>query len=389
LQPLIVLHVLPEYRVPVVDALHELHPGTRVVVTDGGAWASSRNAVSVTSRPDVTVLRSRHLRIGRISVVLFPGLRSLVRESSADVLLLDPRMGFPSVWSLAAFPVRRSGVPIPSVWWFAGWRNRERAAWVSAAAEALQRAIIRRAAGAACYSTSARRLAVELGISDERAILAQNAIATEALVSAYESRLGTVEDSKAEALHLLYVGAVEGRKSLDSVLEAMASTRLRSLVLLRIVGSGPERGALESQTKALGLQEYVSFVEATHDPESLADHLAWADVGVLPNQGGLFLNTAMSCGVPVVCGAADGTELDLIVDGVTGWRLQDGSPAAIADKVADILVNRHTVATMGAAARHRYEHTATIDHMIAGIDTALRAALSPAVGSEHHQASGC
>ncbi|MDO8879941.1 MAG: glycosyltransferase family 4 protein [Coriobacteriia bacterium] len=373
MRPLIVMHVLQEYRFPALEALKQRYPETRVIVSEGGTWASGQNARDIELRDDVTVLGTSVTSVAGASIVFFRGLREAVRDSGADVLLLDPRMGLPSVWSLAVWPPRIHGTRIPSVWWFAGWNNRERAGHISAVAEALQRQVIRRADGAACYSSAAMRSALRLGIPADKAVLAQNATATSALEEAFASQPMPMRDDK---LHLLYVGRVEARKHLEIVLEAIASPSLLGRCCLRVVGSGPETVRLRSRADALRLGHAFEMAEGTHDPAEVARHLRWADIGILPNQGGLFLNTAMSCGVPVVCGRADGTEEDLVEDGVTGWRLAEASVAELAAVLTRLLAERSAISEVGARALNRYRTTATLDHMVEGIDSALRRAVA-------------
>ena len=380
MRPLIVMHVLPEYRLPALEALKVRYPDARVIVSDGGAWASGQNAANIADLADVTVLPARVRRIAGVSLVFFPGLRSAVKASGADVLLMDPRMGLLSIWSLAVWPPKVDGRRVSTVWWFAGWRNRERARYISVVAEALQRQVIRRADGAACYSSAAQRTAISLGIPASRAVLAQNATATSALEEAFDAQVPPARHD--DSLHLLYVGRVEERKRLDAVLVAMSAPALAGRCLLRVVGSGPATQGLRAVAHARGVDTSLEIVDGTHDPFEIARHLRWADVGILPNQGGLFLNTAMSCGVPVVCGRADGTEEDLVLDGVTGWRLSGPNADEIEARLLSLLTHRDDVALAGVRARERFHETATLDHMVNGIEEALRRAATGRRGVE-------
>jgi len=373
MRPLIITHILQKYRLPAVDVLKSRYPNTHVVVSDGGPWASGRNAPGLELRDDVTVIKSRVVRVAGAAVVLFPGLRRLVEQSGADVLLLDPRMGLPSVWSLAVWPPKSDGRSIPAVWWYAGWKNTERPGYINAISEGLQRRVIS-CGGAACYGTRARSYALELGIPPDKAVIAQNATDTMALERAYTAAPAQYRDRDG-ILNVVYVGAVEARKRLGAVIDAMACPPLRGAVRLRIVGNGPEVDALEAHARALCVAEDVQFVPGTYSPSTLAGHLRWADVGILPNQGGLFLNTAMSCGVPVICGKADGTEDDLVEDGATGWRIPCAEPNAIAAVMRKLLADRASITEVGCRARAHYHEIATLPNMIDGIDAALSCAL--------------
>lgn len=374
MRPVIVTHVFPQYRVAALNALKAIHPGTTVIASTGGSWACGQNAMGLELREDARVLAAKVLKLGPVSIILMPGLRRTVREVKADVLLLDPRMGLLSVWLLAVFPVRLTGKRVPTVWWFAGWQNRERSPLVYSVAEWIQRRVYRRGTGAACYSTRALQYARVLGVPASTTILAQNATDTAALSAAYDRIPGA--GSAREGFNLLYVGSVDSRKMLVNVVDALAVLTPEFAIGLRIVGDGTARSGILERARERGVELKVSVFEGTHEPESLAEHLAWADVGILPNQGGLFLNTAMSCGVPVICGRADGTEDDLVVDGLTGWRMPDGRPETIAAALSRVFADRHLIENVGRQARLHYEETATIRNMVDGIDAALRAAVA-------------
>jgi glycosyltransferase involved in cell wall biosynthesis len=49
------------------------------------------------------------------------------------------------------------------------------------------------------------------------------------------------------------------------------------------------------------------------------------------------LNTAMAAGLALVCADGDGTELDLVQDGVNGWRFPPGDVDALAAVLAHAL----------------------------------------------------
>jgi glycosyltransferase involved in cell wall biosynthesis len=98
------------------------------------------------------------------------------------------------------------------------------------------------------------------------------------------------------------------------------------------------------------------------------------DVFVLPGLGGLAINDAMMCGKPVICGEADGTEKDLIIDGTTGYLLhsQDDSIVnEIIQKLELVLTTKALLGVEGAIVKH-YIETASFTHMIDMLERAIR-----------------
>jgi glycosyltransferase involved in cell wall biosynthesis len=114
---------------------------------------------------------------------------------------------------------------------------------------------------------------------------------------------------------LLFVGRLQARKRIDSLLRACAE--LGTNPRLIIVGDGPERQAMESLAKEI--YPSAEFIGAKHGAE-LKPYFAQADLFVLPGTGGLAVQEAMSCGLPVIVAKGDGTQDDLVRE-KNGWQI--------------------------------------------------------------------
>ena len=162
------------------------------------------------------------------------------------------------------------------------------------------------------------------------------------------------------SLLVLTVARLTAQKSIDTLLDAMAILRERGCdAQLRIIGEGPERAALERQTRALNLQDRVEFVGALAQKE-LPRHYAECAIFVLPSirEGmGLVFAEALLCGAPVIA-ANSGGATDIIKDGETGLLVPERDACALADAIEKILNDRALAARLasnGAAwVRERY-----------------------------------
>jgi glycosyltransferase involved in cell wall biosynthesis len=96
------------------------------------------------------------------------------------------------------------------------------------------------------------------------------------------------------------------RMGLDTLLRAWSHVEQGTLL---VVGDGPERARLESQTRDLGLAERVRFTGQVSEEQLLACYQA-ADVCVLPSLAlegfGLVVLEALASGTPVVASDAGG-----------------------------------------------------------------------------------
>jgi len=140
---------------------------------------------------------------------------------------------------------------------------------------------------------------------------------------------------------LLFVGRLQARKRVDSLLKACAE--MESNPRLLIVGDGPERAALESLAK----EAYPSaeFIGAKHGAE-LKPYFEQADLFVLPGTGGLAVQEAMSYGLPIIVAKGDGTQDDLVREG-NGWQIQPEDYNALVSTMKNALSDIARLREMG------------------------------------------
>lgn len=371
----LVASVIPHYRLPVVHAVNRLHGMEwHVVTTGGGAWATAQ-AGDTLSLPRVHVLAADAFGPKGAQLVFYRGLRHTLDAISADAVVAEPRMGLLSVMheALSVRPRRRR-----LVWWMAGWRDADRAAWKTTGADVARRFLVRRADAAACYGTRAAARAVELGLPAERVVVAQNAIETVDLEAAVDAARATAgRRTAADGLRVLFIGQLIRRKRLDLLFRAMAGGGLlcRSTTA-RIVGNGPDRERLVALTHRIGIADRVEWYAGSVDPAELAKHAVWANVAVNPHAGGLGVNTYMAAGLPVICGEADGTEDDLVIGGVTGWRSFGQEWSSLAACLEEAGDRRSDLVGLGQAARDHLHSVASVEALADGLARAVRLALS-------------
>ena len=108
---------------------------------------------------------------------------------------------------------------------------------------------------------------------------------------------------------ILFVGRLESRKGLPTLLEAYGQLRrARSDARLVVVGDGPMRWGYESQVAAMGIPD-VEFAGRVSS-ELLPRYYASADIFCAPATGGesfgIVLLEAMASGVPVIASSIPG-----------------------------------------------------------------------------------
>jgi glycosyltransferase involved in cell wall biosynthesis len=155
----------------------------------------------------------------------------------------------------------------------------------------------------------------------------------------------------------------KGHADLIKALSRLKQTR--EDVLLVLVGDGPLRPTLEKLVKQLGLTENVLFMGFLgHD--KIPEILAIVDVFVLPSLvEGLptAVVEAMAAACPVVVTRVGGTP-EVVNDGETGFLVDPGDPATLAERIAQLLSDGDLRRKMGEAARKRVEEKFSLENMV-------------------------
>jgi glycosyltransferase involved in cell wall biosynthesis len=150
---------------------------------------------------------------------------------------------------------------------------------------------------------------------------------------------------------LLFVGRLVEKKGVDDLLRALRLVRDQGCdATLTVVGNGPLRAELEQLATRLGLQEYARFVGAVPQSELPALYRR-AAAFVAPfrvardddQEGlGLVMVEALACGCPVISTRVPAIEAEFAHLGPL--LVEPGSPAALADAIARVLVDGSSLA---------------------------------------------
>lgn len=164
---------------------------------------------------------------------------------------------------------------------------------------------------------------------------------------------------------LITVNYLHPRKRVDLAIAAFARvpgvTPGGHPVTLEIVGDGPERAKLESQTEALGVAARVRF-SGFVDEAQLAAHYRGAGCYVHAGRAetfGLSVIEAAYCGLPVVA-VAEGGVVDNVVDGETGL-LTTADRQALADAIQTVLSRDDGGRAMGERGRAHVDERCSWD----------------------------
>lgn len=167
-----------------------------------------------------------------------------------------------------------------------------------------------------------------------------------------------------DAFVVLSVAVLRSPKGIDRLVAAFERIWVEAPhARLLVVGDGPERGALEAQTRALGLGGVVRFAGYRTD---VAQLMALADLFVLPTLNDAqptVVMEAMASGAPVIASAVGGLP-DMITNGADGVLVPPDDVAALARATLGLIADPARRAALRREGRASVEARFSIDRQV-------------------------
>ena len=216
------------------------------------------------------------------------------------------------------------------------------------------------------YSAGGAEQYIKAGMNPSRVFVAANAV-TPRPATPPINRPAQIEGTP----QILFVGRLQPRKRVDTLLHALAALPPEEQPRLVIVGDGPDRTRLEM----LAWQVYpqTTFAGAKHGVE-LEPYFTAADLFVLPGTGGLAVQQAMAHSLPVIVGRADGTQGELVRP-ENGWLLPDDSQPALTAVIRQALSDLPALRNKGLASYRIVAEEVNIESMVQTFTRAVESVL--------------
>jgi glycosyltransferase involved in cell wall biosynthesis len=344
--------VCPSYRLALFQALSKADGvDFRLFIGDDLPNSKVRSASNLNSLK-VSKLKTRFAKIGRRTLPWHLGLVDALRSFRPDVVLCEGESHFVGYLQALHYRARHSKNTALMHWCFTALpgesiHRRD--------VPALVKAYFRRHFDAfVSYSTFSKQCLTELGEPAEKIFVATNV----GEVTKFLSLSDALVDTKAEARQklelpdrftVLYAGTLDDNKRPEVLLhvaQACDATRYNFVV----IGSGPQLEPLKHQAARYQLKNVFLRGRVTSDLER---YYRAADVLIVPGRGGIVMSEALASGVPVIVHEADGTESDLVDDGVTGLRLRHGAVQSFVKALEQLRVQPRLLQTMGIVGKQR------------------------------------
>jgi glycosyltransferase involved in cell wall biosynthesis len=296
----LLMNMIAPYRLPLFSSLADqfdlllLHGGKE---TNRDSWNGLEGAL-----PKARVVRAWGWRIQYTKKVngevfdekfmhITPGILWHLLRFRPDAIISN-EMGFRSVIALTYATLFRKPIWI----WWGGTLHSERN--IGRLRKAIRKAITLWADRWFTYGQTSTEYLLSLGVKRERIMQSQNAIDEERFKAKVEPAW-TIEPRPV----VLHVGQFIERKGIGSLLQAAAALQKQGCEFsLLLVGSGPDKSAIERRAESLGLKN-IHFQPA-QPPDKMPSVYRSADLVVFPtleDVWGLVANEAVLSGVPVLC----------------------------------------------------------------------------------------
>lgn len=309
--------ILQPYRISFYEKLNLLFPGTAVfygyseIETGRPGYTKSTSFLSFG-------FEEKKFIVFKFGIIYLKGLYSSVVQYNPDVVICQGIPGNISFRLISNWVLRNKKC---LVFWYCGWEpNIKRLSLFSKFKLFLANRFYRKGKFFLVYSTKAKMELISRGYDSSLIEVAYNGIELDDYtnIEKFKNASSNLLDelNKSNDKIYLYVGGLLEEKRVLFLIEAFnLFSKDCNDCQLWIIGDGPQKDDVLKLIDGKGNFKFFGRIVDGVEAFFLA-----ADFYVLPGTGGLGLNQALFFGSVPICGAADGTEDDLVLDGLSGFR---------------------------------------------------------------------
>lgn len=351
--------VMFQYRVGTYEAMSKL-PGVDFEMWHGRDVPNSKlrnykGEVDFKERLLPTVRFSGKTNNGEVSIAYHPFLFLRLIMHNPDVILTEGASSI--LTSTVAFlycKLFRKKI----IWWSLGALIGHTTKGISSIVHRWAEYMERHCDAIFAYSTQAEDYFISIGVRQERIYKAINVINIEPKINSIMEAT-TIE--KDFGFNVAFVGAIAQTKRLELLVDAVSElSKSITDIKLHIIGDGAYLNTLKEYVKNGDGNQYVVFHGRIVD--GLNAMLKQYTVLVLPGLGGLAIVDGMISSLPIIAGRADGTELDLIENGINGYVTDTMTKEFLVEKLLYLYQNPEETTRMGNESYSRITGPFSFDH---------------------------
>jgi glycosyltransferase involved in cell wall biosynthesis len=355
-KPTAVVHLcwwIYPYRVPIMDEIYRRLGDQFIVVAHRIQETANNQMAAGQGIFPRLLLTGRHFELTRgnydghatpLGLTFTPGLVPALRRLRPQVIV---SINF-NAWTLTALAL---GYPLAIIWEGTAHTERSVKGW----RRLLRRWMVRRTKAFIVNGALSRQYLVEdLGARPED--IFDGFQAPLPAPPRFRERPPRVR-APGDPVRFLAVGQLIKRKGPHHLIEAAAVLKRRlagaAAFEIRLLGTGPERPALETLARERGLDSEVVFLGGIA-PDAVWQHYAEADVFVLPtlqDNWPLVVPEAMFMSLPILLSRHAGSVPDLLQEGLNGFTFEPADHEQLASLMERYLRQPGLAAAQGGESR--------------------------------------
>ncbi|MBN1186735.1 MAG: glycosyltransferase family 4 protein [Bacteroidales bacterium] len=358
--------MLQPYRLSFYEKLSRFHPDVKWVVYHGIKKAEDGRPAfrGQTTFDNAGVIESKY-RIGPFDIRVHKGLFRAIVALDPDMIIIQSITGNLSYRKVVRWARRKNKVIVN---WACAWEPGFAKGLVLKFKNMLVSSFYRKGDFTLTYSTKAIQYVKDRGIETSKIDVCYNGIEIDEMLINEKAVWASAEKIRQDfelndSITFLYVGGLLSEKRVDLLINAFLKLRQEfPSIKLLIIGDGPERENIVNMIKESG-GENVRYLGRIID--GVNPYFAASTCLVLPGVGGLALNQAMFWKKICIASEADGTEEDLVTDGITGFRFSKDDLESLTEAMRKtILLNTNEREKMGENAKNIILTKSNVNSMV-------------------------
>jgi glycosyltransferase involved in cell wall biosynthesis len=366
----IIQRVCTHYRVALLNYLSQIN-NLEIILYYGESRISKNSRLQnieeikeIQSKKLFTLYWRIHIRQKVFDIFFNPSIIFHLFKDKPDVIICEGESNLPN----NIFIVLYSKITkTPYIWWGLGRVRSNKPSILRKIFYPLIKYMLENAGAILAYSTFAKDFYSSYGIERNKIFTAYNCIDTNKAKQDIKKYTPLLEGQKLKlGLNnkkiILFVGSFIKEKKIDNLILAYKKVKQQiSDVALLLVGDGEIRKKIEDLVKE---EQLIDVIFAGQHIEDVSLYFLMGDIFVLPGEGGLAINQAMVHGLPIITVPADGTELDMVIEGQNGYLVSNSNVDALADTIVRLLKKEERdIKQMGQKSRELVDTKFNIENM--------------------------
>lgn len=315
-------NIIPHYRVSFYEKLSNIQNLKFIIIHGVQKKNSGRPSVfNHNFNFKTQSVINKEVKVGPYEIIWQKHIFKILKNEHPDLIILLGISGIISNWFIALWAKIKK---VKIIIWACGWESQNVDSLYYLIKRFFLKIYFRFPDIILVYSNKAKKYIESLGISADKISVCYNGIETDnseriySLIKEKSVELRRKDDIDDQII-FLYVGGMLHEKKIDILLKAFCLVENKIDSVLWIVGDGPKKEYLISLSKKMGIKNIKFWGRIVEEVDIF---FSAADIFVLPGIGGLALNQAMYWETPCICSEADGTEDDLVLNNITGFRFE-------------------------------------------------------------------